>query len=104
MKDCSSCPHSRPGAFRNYEESPCASCRLDSDPHQIIREPGYDLEKNYAASNLIRRLLTVRTDILIYMLEHPDLSQMEMAKRLRIPLSTVNFNFHRIRRLLPEFF
>lgn len=103
MKDCSLCIHyQNPG--RDYESSPCAKCRTEEPKRQVIREPNYDIERNYAASNLIRRLKTVRTDILIFMLEHPDLSQIEMSKRMGIPRSTLVFHYHRIRRVLPELF
>lgn len=104
MTDCSSCPHRNQALQSDYESSPCAKCRTGVPRRQVVREPGYDIERNYAASNLIRRLNTVRTDILIYMLEHPELSQIEMAKRMGIPRSTLMFNYHRIRRVLPEFF
>ena len=104
MKDCSSCIHNNPELYLNYEDSPCSKCVVQEPRRQIVNEPNFDLEKNYAASNLVRRIKTIRIDILIYMLEHPELSQKEMARRLRIPLSTLNFNYKRIRRVVPEFF
>lgn len=104
IKDCSSCIHNKQELYANYENSPCAKCVAQTIKRQIVREPNFDLEKNYVAANLVRRIRTVRMDILIYMLEHPDYSQKKMAKRLRIPLSTFNFNYRRIKRTVPEFF
>lgn len=107
MLDCSSCPHAAErNAVRDYESSPCRNCKgtFGKVRKQIISEPTYDIERNYACGNFPRRLSCVRIDIVIFMVEHPGLSQKEIAHRMKIPRSTIQFQTTRIKRMLPELF